>query len=248
MKPRFSFSWLVVSFSLLSSLALADDLPLDSRGLIEKLADYEATELRDAQRRIEEKKQLVIETLLAQYKREIDAGNEAGALAIRSEVERIDGGNRRFTQGLDAMILDAGKAAESSGTNRIPTTATRIGSSYFQMFGDRVTRDEAKKRCESLGGRLAIIDSNRIYDKYINEVRNTYNFNACWTGAIFDKADQRWTWEGDETRFDERLLRDKSEIGNPQYEFLTMDITIGKLFSKPSDAKQCFLCEWKSEH
>lgn len=242
----FAFLYIVGIAAMVTTMS-ADELPLDSQGLIEKMDEFESTELREAKRRIEEKKMLVIEALIAHYKREDANGNQAAALAIRQEIEKMDNGQRRFTQGLNAMATDA-NGPPPEKPSRIPDTATRIGSRYYQLFGDRVTREDAKARCLKMGGRLAIINDDRIYEKYVDVVRKTYKFSACWTAGKFDKAEKKWVWEGDEQeRFDEDLIRNEEEIESPDYDFLCMDITRGELFSKPSSAVQTYLCEWEEK-
>jgi len=240
-----------IAFVAKSPSRATENLPLDSQGLIEKLAQFESTELREVKHRIAEKKQLVIEALIAHYKREDSNGNQVAALAIRQEIEKMDGGQRRFTQGLDSMTADPSGASGSPSEKalQIPDPPTRIGTQYYQLFGDRVSRGgDAKARCEQMGGRLAIIDNDRIFEKYVDEVRKAYNFNACWTGGKFDKANQRWVWESDEIeRFDEKLIREDAEIGSPDYDWLCMDITTGKLFSKPGNAMHAYFCEWEDE-
>lgn len=245
---RFQSSTLILlaGFGLIPAHS-EDNLPVDSQGVVETMAIFESRELTEAKRRIEERKKLSIRALQDHYRREADAGNEAGALAIRKQIELLDDGRRRYTYGLDEVREESGAEGEKAKP-RIPTTATRIGKHYYQLFGDRISREEAEARCAQMGGRLAIIRSEKIFEKYVDVIRKTYDFNACWTGAAFDKAKRRWIWQGDEsTEFDERLLRSDHEIAFPDYDFLCMDVSTGELFSKQRAAKQTFLCEWVDE-
>lgn len=238
-------AFVIILLILTGSSIYAGDLPVDSETLLGKFSAYEEKELRDAETRIAEKKALVIDALKTHFKRESKAGNRDSALAILSKIEDLAGGKREFTQGLDKMVPFAGNTSKKKlGASDVPDGAVRVGSSYFLLFTDRVTRSEAAARCEKMGGRLAVITTDRIYENYVDEARRKYDFNASWTAGRYHKASKKWVWDNDGGRFNAKFLQNNADVVKPQYEFLVMDVTTGKLFPKPDDHKQCFLCEW----
>ncbi|MEM6277894.1 MAG: C-type lectin domain-containing protein [Verrucomicrobiota bacterium] len=240
------FSGLSTGIVLAAAATLsADDLPSDSQSLLDKFVEFETKELNEAKQRVEEKKQLVIEHLKTHFERESKAGNRDAALAVLSEIEELDGGQRRHTQGLERMVpLAKPGAGPDKPEVKIPDGATRVGSSYYLMFPDRVTRTEAAERCQKMGGKLAAITTERIFEDYVDDARKRFSFNALWTSARFDKGERKWAWEEHPDRFNTDFLRERGDISDPPYEFLVMDINTGELFPKAEPSKQCFICQW----
>lgn len=232
-------------FTLAVAVSSGEDLPADSKALINKFENFETDELNKAKQKIEEKKFLVIKVLKTHFERESKAGNRDAALAIISQIEQMDGGSRNHTQGLERMVPIAKPGDKpTEATSKIPKEAVRVGSSYYVLFADRVTRTEAMNRCKQMGGKLVSVTTDRLYEDYINETRRKATFNACWTGGRFDKTTKKWVWEGHTDRFSTKFFKSRDDISNPDYQFLVMDVTTGQLFPKPDMHKQCFLCEW----
>lgn len=232
-------------FYVTAAVLTGEDLPADSKQLVDKFVNFEAEELNKAKQKVEEKKFLVITVLKKHFERESRAGNRDASLALLSQIEKMDGGSRNHTQGLERMIPLAKPGDKATAAPvKVPKEAVRVGSSYYLLFADRVTRTEAMSRCKQKGGKLASVTTERLYEDYIDETRKKATFNACWTAGRFDKASKKWTWEGHTDRFSTKFFKTREDSSKPDYQFLVMDITTGQLFPKPDMHKQCFLCEW----
>jgi hypothetical protein len=89
-------------------------------------------------------------------------------------------------QGVAAAHSPAGQGQPSPG-------ATSLGGHWYKYFAERVTRHQARKRCEDMGGYLVCVETpeeRRFIETLIGEGAD----EGIWLGGTDEPLEGRWRW------------------------------------------------------
>lgn len=88
------------------------------------------------------------------------------------------------------MRKDRDVGSQTKMKAAIPTDAIAFAGRYYRFYPGRMLWQEAKERCESLGGRLGTIPSAGVWTK----VRPLARQGAMWLGASDVDKEGQWKW------------------------------------------------------
>jgi hypothetical protein len=79
-----------------------------------------------------------------------------------------------------------------AGSSR-PADAVKFGGKFYKVYDTNLTWHEAKKKCEQVGGRLAVIDSAEENEFVVGLVKKS-KVVEVWLGATDEKKEGEWVW------------------------------------------------------
>jgi len=78
-------------------------------------------------------------------------------------------------------------------TNRAPPDAVEFAGRKYKFFPEVLTWKEAKKKCEEMGGHLAVVDSQEKHD-FLWKLVQSSGKEDCWLGATDEVKEGEWVW------------------------------------------------------
>ena len=130
----------------------------------------------------------------------------------------------------------------------VPDDAMRLGNRAFKIFREDVSWHEAKRRCEAMGGRLAVVNDHEALE-VINERKRGLRL---WLGATDEHEEGDWRWV-DGTQVDIDAWSENQPfnlMGKEHYMELGPKGTFNDVgVNGPSERWriQGFVCEWEVE-
>jgi Lectin C-type domain len=138
-----------------------------------------------------------------------------------------------------------------------PADAAKFGNKYFKVFDTNLTWHEAKKRCEQMGGRLAVIDSAEE-NKFVSELAAKFKVNAVWLGGTDEKNQRSWIWvDGQPVKYDnwDSASNQPNNGAGVEYYIVLFADKGGVWWDYPDEPKKYprltkpgipgFVCQWK---
>ncbi|MDB5384767.1 MAG: hepatic lectin-like [Planctomycetaceae bacterium] len=158
---------------------------------------------------------------------------------------------------LKAALVDATKAgdfdaaaalkekvsiAEKDGVGRSkPKNVVKFGGHDYALIEDKVTWHVAKKRCEEMGGHLAIINS----DAESEAIRQLCGNTAAWIGATDEEHEGVWKWV-DGTSIPKDVVATWSINNRDENEHaVAFWPPEGKFLDGVDSIRYAFICEWE---
>ena len=189
---------------------------------------------------------------------------ESADVAYQSAVQKADNvrfhavqkANQDRVKVLKTALVDATKAgdfdtateikarlsaAESTGVRKKPKNVTKFGTHEYALIEEQATWHVAKRRCEEIGGHLAIIDSPQESQFLISLCGK----HSAWAGASDEETEGDWAWV-DGTSCPEflkatwRLTDETSEFHNLVWWLPDQQWAAGK-----GNGRVEYLCEWE---
>lgn len=135
----------------------------------------------------------------------------------------------------------------------IPKDATEFQGKYYKVFEEQQTWHNAKKKCESLGGHLAVI-SSKEQDQFIFLLAQKRDVQEVYLGATDEAKEGVWLWVSGEKMSYQNWgpLQPTNSHGNEHYLALRIKSSrpeyIGKWNDLPDDRfrdlKVGYVCQW----
>lgn len=129
--------------------------------------------------------------------------------------------------------------------HRPPQDVTQFGANYYKVFLGNIGWHEAKRKCESMGGYLAIVGS-REEDEFLASLSRSH----VWIGASDEQEEGSWTWlDGTPVEYANWDSDEPNNAKNPktgQRENYLMMSKYGKWNDLSADSPiiHGFICEW----
>lgn len=218
----------------------ADELPRQAQELIDKLSEFEAAEKEKLDALLAEKRSAVVEILKEQAESEARKGNVDGALVIREKI--IELGGKAKTE---MRVPETKKTAQW----QIPDDAILYRGDYYKVYplAAPISWDEARARCQAVGGEIGWIDRNEDIEElrgWMQPVVDAKGHAPIWMGGKKDAAG-KWIWI-DGNPIAENFWNDKSDSISSDSED-SMIRWIGSFKAANSETARVigYLCRWK---
>lgn len=173
--------------------------------------------------RIAKARAALVAALTATKAAYVRAKDDEKAAAIDVEIEQIKNG--------------AGPAAD----------ATKFGTKYFKVFDTNLTWHEAKKQCEQMGGRLAVINSAEENKFVIGLIKKSRVVEA-WLGATDEKKEGEWVWvTGKKMTYSNWERTQPNNKGGVEHYLILVLAQNGQWSDQPDKSTQHkpgFVCQW----
>ncbi len=96
----------------------------------------------------------------------------------------------------------------------VPADATRLGNRWFKIYDEKISWDTAKRKCEHLGGRLAVVPDQATWSLLSSMIGKA----KVWLGASDAETEGRWVWvDGTPMGFAEWMKDQPNNRGNEDY-------------------------------
>jgi len=127
---------------------------------------------------------------------------------------------------------------------KVPDGATWANGSWFYLYDTKVPWDLAKKKCESVGGQLAVIKDAETWAC----VRKLVSRRECWLGGTDEKQEGTWKWvDGTPLSYTNWLDGEPNNSNNAEHYLSTSIQEDGWLdVAKGYNANLGYVCQWKS--
>jgi len=128
----------------------------------------------------------------------------------------------------------------------LPGDAVEFGGNYYKVFFENIGWHEAKRRCEAMGGHLAIV-TNRAGDEFLASISR----NHVWIGATDESEKGRWSWvDGTAISYSNWDIGEPNNAKDPwtgRGEHYLMISKYAKWNDLSSDSPiiKGFICEWE---
>ena len=179
---------IILSLGLLlpfTGVIYADELPEDSKDLVEKLEAFKTSEEKKLEAMLLNKQQAVVKILTQHLERETKSGNLDGAVAIRKRIASLNG---------QSKIEDPNQSQENEEPlreKRIPEDAVERSGHFYKVFeAPPKSWLQAQSKCEAMGGHLAIINTSSEL-RFLARLASEYSL--VWLGASGNYEDG-WKW------------------------------------------------------
>lgn len=127
----------------------------------------------------------------------------------------------------------------------LPQDVVEFGGNYYKVFFENLSWQEAKRRCESMGGYLAIV-TNKAEDEFLSAISRSH----VWIGATDEREKGQWTWvDGTTLSYSNWDIGEPNNASDPrtgQGEHYLMISKYAKWndLSLDSPIIKGFICEW----
>lgn len=188
----------LLSFAI-TALAAGEDLPSESKLLLEKLNAFENKEWKKFEGIVSEKTDQVVKVLEAHLERETKSGNLERAIALREKIQEL---SKSRSDGRD-----------QSAKTVIPPDAKRFRSSGYYILSIHeggISFVEASALAREKGGEVFIPKSRRDVEAMLEILGKT----RCWMGLKYDQNTKKLVPYGDPP---EQI--DPEDIGIEKIEF-----------------------------
>lgn len=140
--------------------------------------------------------------------------------------------------------------------NNIPDHAVRFGTNCYRLYGEVVTWNEAKSKCQALGGHLVTVESEQE-NTFLHSLLRKSDKDWIWLGATDQEVEGKWVWiDGTAMRYNRWLdgQPNNDAAGGWPENYTAMDRS-GFWWDVPDDRfsnsakygdqlKSGFVCEW----
>ncbi len=186
------FRYLLIVFAtcLATTFCVAEELPRTAQDLVDKLEEFEKAETEKLESLLAEKRKAVMNILQEQAQDETRKGNLDGAIAIREKIVDL-GGQSETTE----MPIATSQPAASW---EVPDDAILLRGDYYKVYplAKTISWEEARARCQAVGGELGWLDREEDDDKlrqWMQPLVNAKGHAPIWMGGRRDDAGE-WSW------------------------------------------------------
>lgn len=147
-------------------------------------------------------------------------------------------------------------AAEEATSNVVPSDAVEFNGASYKVYKQKMTWEQAKEYCESLGGHLVTITSQEEQD-FVSALVTQKNI-AAWIGAYLSNSKFVWVtgevfeytnWDQGEPSYSYGSSEKEPYVGIYANDTDTKYSTTGKWndFRGSTDTVKGFVCEWEPQ-
>lgn len=189
-----------------------------------------------------------IETADGTYQQAVQTADNTRFYAVqKANATRVKAFRQVLTDATKAGDFDAATTikervadAEKDGSPKErPKGVVKFGGHEYAYVIEAVTWHIAKRRCEEMGGHLAIINTPNEQGFIFNLCRTTGN--GAWVGATDEEAEGKWKWiDGSDARFNSPHV---SVNGNELEHYMIFDLTLND-WNDVGAGRAPFICEW----
>jgi len=132
--------------------------------------------------------------------------------------------------------------------HRPPQDVTQFGEHYYKVFLENISWHEAKRKCESMGGYLAIV-TGKEEDEFLASLSRSH----VWIGASDEKEEGNWTWiDGSPVEYANWDSREPNNARDPRTGEQENHLMISKYgkwndLTDNSSIIHGFVCEWDAD-
>lgn len=138
---------------------------------------------------------------------------------------------------LEQEAEDGTPKTEKSAKRARPKETVKFGGHSYAIIKDAATWHVAKRRCEEMGGHLAIVE--RDGEKaFLLDLVKSLSLKAAWIGASDEEFEGNWKWvDGTEAKVSGRF---DNENGGEH--FMELHTEFG--FNDQTYIREAYICEW----
>jgi hypothetical protein len=133
--------------------------------------------------------------------------------------------------------------------SRHPADAREFQGKYYKLFPQQLSWHEASRRCQQMGGRLAVV-TNETQNRFLARLVSENGLAAAWLGATDEQIEGRWVWvDGSPMRYsnwDPVGRQPNNKQGLEHYLVLWVSHD-GKWSDQPTNSIEIspsFICQW----
>jgi hypothetical protein len=133
--------------------------------------------------------------------------------------------------------------------SRRPADAREFQGKYYKLFPQQLSWHEASRRCQQMGGHLAVA-TNEAQNRFLARLVSENGLDAAWLGATDEQIEGRWIWiDGSPMRYsnwDPVGRQPNNKHGREHYLVLWVSHD-GKCSDQPTDSialSPGFICQW----
>jgi hypothetical protein len=133
----------------------------------------------------------------------------------------------------------------------VPDDAREHSGRFYKVFTDRIPWHEARRRCELMGGHLAIVRDEET-NRFLTELVTRASRQGVWLGATDERAEGVWFWvDGSPMRFSAwgaGQPTNRSSLGEVEHYLALIAVDGGRWNDFPNHGERggppAFCCEW----
>ena len=216
-------------------------LPSNSGAALQKLDAYERMEEANATARIKQKREAVLSFLEQRVISETQAGNLDKAAALQASIVSMRSGGTSAAP--MTTVLPLGVAPD------IPKEAVLYRGHHFKIIEieDSIPWQEARKRCQQVGGDLGWLDGARdvqMLRDLLRPIIDKRGHAPIWVGGRRD-AEGKWRWLSGEEVAPDTWLKEEERMAPKGRDYMLR--WIGSFKASGSDASRVigYLCRWE---
>lgn len=240
----YSLSILLISFvSVAQELAL----PTASQELADRLNEWEAEQKAALEKRINDKRDQVIQVFSTQLENATKEGDLDGALAIRNYIESL----QNASEGSAPEILKLSTPeTQMSAEVAPPRDSLRLRNSYVKVFSqdEPITRTEAAAKCQEMGGNLISLESEEKWLELREYLRKNDAPSQIWVGANRSDENSPFAWPNGEAMDYHRVLKNSEQderLKKGDYRFISVSPDGYWAYKQDGDPLvKGYICEW----
>ena len=163
--------------------------------------------------------------------------------------------SEEVTVHLEPLVVDR---REDKRPKNVLADAVRFGKKWYKLYCGAVTWNEAKKKCQELGGQLVTVESEQE-NSFLRSLLLRSRIDFVWLGATDEVTEGNWIWvngmQMQYTRWDIRQGQPNNWAGNgiPEH-YAAMDINslwwdvpddrFTRIYQPGEHIRSCYICEW----
>jgi serine/threonine protein kinase len=149
------------------------------------------------------------------------------------------------------------KKRAGTANPEVPLDATLFEGNRYKVFREELSWPEARKKCEALGGHLAVVKSEDE-NSFLLKQASAAGLDSVWLGATDEQVEGQWVWlDGTEMRYENwdalsyQQPNNHAGKGIPE-NCLLLRVDLGGAWWDTTDATgpplhTGFVCEWGNE-
>ena len=154
-------------------------------------------------------------------------------------------GTRKLTVSISGESSATGKLVKGAPADVVP-----FEKKLFKVFPEQLTWQEAKKKCEAMGGRLAQIHSQAEND-FLMKLATERKLSAIWLGATDEVQERTWLWNNGAGLAFNNFGSGQPDraVAGKRYLVMMLNGQVGCWCNQPSksdDWSPGFVCEWNA--
>lgn len=194
-----------------------------------------------------------LEADIRKNRKDFDDANAAALAeaekALKEEVDRLAKADKleeavavkKLAASLKTNLPKGAEPVGPAAKKKPPPGAVRWNGHRYMAFRDACRWQEAKERCEAMGGHLVIIETVEEQNA-LQTMLTRVGLANVWTGATDEAEEGVWTWvDGSPVKFSFWHGSQPDNSGGAQHYAL---LASGRWDDQANDVSHGFLCEW----
>lgn len=191
---------------------------------------------------VEERYSNLVTKAEADFKKAHKLANDARVKAYKDRLtEATKAGDFDKAVSIKATLQELEKESDATPTSKRqrPKDAIKFQGRYYALIREPVTWHVAKRRCEEMGGRLIVADTQPVV-MFALELCRQQN-TSCWFGASDEETEGKWLWlNGTEFKHPSPHI---SKGANDAENFMSYSATLND-FNDMGCGRSPYICEW----